>query len=528
MYDSTSKAKYSEVGFPTRAIDSNEYGTSSASTSLGAALHFEPFFVPRDAVLHEPAHRDELQKLGVEIFNRSPGHGLAFLIAAGGVRDYPVEINSFLVRIGADPEGLGNFLGEDFPIAQTLRLEFLNSLPLLGTGVVAALETSFHEMAVPSGWVKADRLTRGIAHFWWRQHEEECHENLQGGLDVSRTVHGVGSRGELAGLELQRLLLGSECLHRLMFSALLLHQWLRQGQFMTLSEWVQLNTGIEVNGNDVPMHVQTGIYKCIVEGNVSLSGRPVPSTLPLAPIMEGWSYVHYSGRAQITTGTDAAAWPDASPRVLAQQGGAASVGRAGDVLLANPGDVPDEKVGMPFDTGNSSPVGEATWLSLHASLLLLSTGTLDAPPYGFVSLRHAVLKEVDSASRRIVITSRTDVGMWLGGGPALAAGEEEWLELCLLLGDGRFQPLEAPHLELRIATEHDFQVWTKTFRELCYDDPMLRPGKGGGFQAEHETHLNQVVDKLLEARLAPFGAGFTDNNAEPQKPPPLPREEVFC
>merc|ERR1719272_487664 len=358
MYDTTSnKAKFSEVGFPTRATDSNDYGTSTGSTSLGAALHFEPFFVPRDAVLHEPAHREELQKLGVEIFNKSPGHGLAFLIAAGGVRDYPVEINSFLVRIGADPGRLGEFLGEDFPIAQTLRLEFLNSLPLLGTGVVGALETSFHEMAVPSGWVKADRLTRGIAHFWWRQHEEECQENQQGGLDVTRTVHGgVGSRGELSGLELQRLLLGSECLHRLMFSALMLHQWLRQGQHMTLSEWVQLNTGIEGNGNDVPMHVQTGIYKAIAEGNVSLSGRPVPSTLPLVPIMEGWSYVHYSGRAQITTGTDAAAWPDASPRVLAAQGGASSVGRTG--ILPGHEDTKDGPGRAPVDPVSGRQLGE--------------------------------------------------------------------------------------------------------------------------------------------------------------------------
>jgi len=511
MYDTTSKAKSSDIGFPTRATDSNEYGSSTGSPTFGAALHFEPFFVPRDAVLHEPMHREELQKLGVEIFNRSPGHGLAFLIAAGGVRDYPVEVNSFLVRIGAEPTQLGEFLGEDFPIAQTLRLEFLNSLPLLGTGVVAALETAFHEMAVPSGWVKADRLTRGVAHFWWRQHEEELQESQEGGLDVLRNLQCVGTRGELAGLELQRLLLGSESLHRLMFSALMLHQWIKKGQRMTLSEWVQLNTGIEGNGNDVPMHVQRGIYQVISEGNISLSGRPVPALPQMVPTAEAWAYVHYSGRAQITSGSDPAAWPDASPRLLAAQGGTTSAGRS--TPFPDTGESQDAKLaGSPLDGGPNGK-GEATWLSLHPSLLLLSSGaTADAPPYAFVSLRHAVLKETNADTRRILLRSRADP-TW----PPLASGEEDWLELCLLLGDGRFQPLEAPYLELQMVADHDFQIWSTHLGELCHEDPLLRLPRNvkASSWKGHDDRINRCVDEIMEATLP-----------DSKKPLGLPGEEV--
>lgn len=511
MYDTTSKAKSSDIGFPTRATDSNEYGSSTGSPTFGAALHFEPFFVPRDAVLHEPMHREELQKLGVEIFNRSPGHGLAFLIAAGGVRDYPVEVNSFLVRIGAEPTQLGEFLGEDFPIAQTLRLEFLNSLPLLGTGVVAALETAFHEMAVPGGWVKADRLTRGVAHFWWRQHEEELQESQEGGLDVLRNLQCVGTRGELAGLELQRLLLGSESLHRLMFSALMLHQWIKKGQRMTLSEWVQLNTGIEGNGNDVPMHVQRGIYQVISEGNISLSGRPVPALPQMVPTAEAWAYVHYSGRAQITSGSDPAAWPDASPRLLAAQGGTTSAGRS--TPFPDTGESQDAKLaGSPLDGGPNGK-GEATWLSLHPSLLLLSSGAAaDAPPYAFVSLRHAVLKETNADTRRILLRSRADP-TW----PPLASGEEDWLELCLLLGDGRFQPLEAPYLELQMVADHDFQIWSTHLGELCHEDPLLRLPRNvkASSWKGHDDRINRCVDEIMEATLP-----------DSKKPLGLPGEEV--
>ena len=146
-------------------------------------LHFEPFFVPREAVLHEPKHREELQQMGVSIFNRtlvdlvdfsqlacrSPGHGVAFLVALGVVRDFPVEINNFLVRFGADQEKMGSYLSEDYPTAQTLRLEFLNSLALLGTGVCSALEAASRDLTLPDDWLKVDRLLRGVAHFWWKQ-----------------------------------------------------------------------------------------------------------------------------------------------------------------------------------------------------------------------------------------------------------------------------------------------------------------------------------------------------------------------
>ena len=47
--------------------------------------------VSHDCVtLVKPSERGE--------FPRSPGHGIAFLVAIGIIRDFPVEINNFLVR----------------------------------------------------------------------------------------------------------------------------------------------------------------------------------------------------------------------------------------------------------------------------------------------------------------------------------------------------------------------------------------------------------------------------------------------
>lgn len=57
--------------------------------------------------------------------------------------------------------------------------------------VTTALEAISHDIRLPTDWLKAlfvpkakthssraalqvDRLLRGIAHFWWKQHEDRC------------------------------------------------------------------------------------------------------------------------------------------------------------------------------------------------------------------------------------------------------------------------------------------------------------------------------------------------------------------
>jgi len=316
-------------------------------------------------------------------------------------------------------------------------------------------------------------------------------------------------------LELQRSLLGTEALHRLMFSTLMLNQWLRSGHQMSLSEWTQLNVGIECNGNDVPVHLQTAIHKVLTEGHPTLGGVSATAakrarcidgdSQPLKAAanakMESWAHVRYSGRAQMGQGSDTAVWPSATPRYLAASGGVMSAGRsaptpgpavkshevaemlraataASSLRSANIEEAcaPSRSVAVspltmsrPLDGGvvgggPSTAVGEAAWLSLRGWILLLSTVTDDVTPYGFVSLRHALIKEADPGARRIVLGNRSD-HTW----QPLANGDEDWLDLCLLLGDGRFQAMEAPELEIRCSKMTDYEQWKICLEEVCSD-----------------------------------------------------------
>ncbi|OLP89249.1 Adenylate cyclase [Symbiodinium microadriaticum] len=412
----------------------------------------------------------DLQQLGVSIFNRSPGHGIAFLVAIGIVRDFPVEINNFLVRLNADREKIGDYLSEEYPTAQTLRLEFLNSLPLLGTGVLSALQTVSHDLTLPRDWMKVDRLLRGVAHFWWKQHEEEINERRnEGGASSFRDA--PDDSGELIGLDLQRALLGTEGFHRLLFSTLMLYRWLRDGHEMPLNTWVQLNAGIEGAGNDFPFHVQMAIHKAISSGELKLQvDRTLSPVKPPTPSLRGRAFVRYNGRPQ--TDGDLAHWPQASPHVLAAEGGVLAAGRMSPqpalCLQGSRARMSLTAFAQPFDAGGSGTTDEeVTWLRLHQWLLLLASSD-DAAPFAFVSLKKVALLRADARVLQITLARRVE-GDW----PSVTV-DDDWLELCLLLGDGRFQVLEAPELMMRFEDEADFQNWAGYLRELCCEDPDRR------------------------------------------------------
>mmetsp|Transcript_43082 Transcript_43082/g.125345 ORF Transcript_43082/g.125345 Transcript_43082/m.125345 type:complete len:681 (-) Transcript_43082:35-2077(-) len=464
---------------------------------VSGGLHFEPFFVPRDPALREAIQLKEMQLVGVDIFSSSPGHGVAFLVAGGVVPDYPVNINRFLVEFGADAERYGDFLGSDFPVAQTLRLEFLNSLQLGGTGVVSALRTAFQSVALPRDWQKLDRLTRGVSHFWWLQHTEEeafkqsegvvgfrageggatCnggrhgHARSSGASSSSTAVPEPDSR-ELSGRRLQRCVGSAEGLHRLMFSTVMLHRWLRAGHQLTLDDWAQLNTSIDDGGSDVPRHVQIGIFDLVSEDRVGIGGKPSPrptSSPSLPPLLEGWAKVQYRARAQVSYDGMPAVWVNQSLQVLAAQGGVTSAGRA--TLFASAETeacVEDADVGAlpwrpPATSGGTSGQQDRTWLVAHPSIILLACAP-DGPPYAFLSLCQSSYGQADAKTGKIALHGRPRSRR-----AAAVRGEgdnETWLELILLLSDGRFQLLEAPLLELRVAGA-DFDAWTDLLKMHC-------------------------------------------------------------
>eukprot|EP00929_Paragymnodinium_shiwhaense_P014466 TRINITY_DN122373_c0_g1_i1.p1 TRINITY_DN122373_c0_g1~~TRINITY_DN122373_c0_g1_i1.p1 ORF type:complete len:790 (-),score=158.54 TRINITY_DN122373_c0_g1_i1:249-2618(-) len=241
---------------------------------VSSRLRFEPFFVPRAPLLRdEHASRQRhcptaFQRAGIEIFNNRPGQGLAFLVVTGIVRDYPIELSSFLMENNVSTQQVGEFLGEDFSLAQTLRLEFMNSMRLTGTGVVSCLLKVFKQFQIPSDFQKIDRLVDGVAQIWWRQHEQV--------QDYPHMVSCLGQE-DVEGISLMRLMSNYGTLHQLMFSTILLH-WnlyaaLPDSRRLSREDWLDLNGGI-LRGEDQEelseglQRLQASIFQIIKKGFV--------------------------------------------------------------------------------------------------------------------------------------------------------------------------------------------------------------------------------------------------------------------
>uniref|UniRef100_A0A7S4TAY0 SEC7 domain-containing protein n=1 Tax=Alexandrium monilatum TaxID=311494 RepID=A0A7S4TAY0_9DINO len=451
----------------------------------------EPFFVPRVPLFHDESHRLEITRAGVEMFSQSVGHGLAFLVATGAVHDHPSDLSAFLTKHQVSTSQLGNFLGEDFSLAQTLRLAFIYSADLSNTGIVGALVKVFRQLRAPPDLVKLDRLTSAVAHLWWRTHDlddwEEQGDDLQDDGAWSMLAEGCSdchkdgspNSREVVGMHLRHQVASIEGLSRLMFSTLMLH-WNLHGtskrpmlpgvvspRKLSINGWMDMNAGIEADGASVPDQVQRGIYQLISQSEMPelhpsvdsevAPGQPTPSASSTA---SGWASVPRGGLERYQPALFAGgSGPNLSHCVLSETTGAPAVQGS----LAGPA----------RQQTNCSE--EAVWLSLRYSLFLFLSSSPVAAPYAFVRLEDAAVREVSRRHCHLILAGRPKVpdakpgsqGASNVGDPAALSrtpfGDSSRLPLplCFLLADGRFQPFEALWLEFQFPTEAELDSWVQ-------------------------------------------------------------------
>jgi len=427
---------------------------------VSSRLRFEPFFVPRVPILRDAVRTPGLQRVGVEIFDQRPGQGLAFLVCTGSVRDFPIELSTFLLDNEVSPVQVGEFLGEDFSLSQTLRLEFINSVRLTGTGVVSCLAKVFSRVHIPSDMQKIDRLLEAVAQIWWRQHErlQDYPQHIAGDQD--------NDGGEVEGMQLMRQFPNYGVLHQLMFSTVLLH-WslyapLPPSQRITLEQWLEMN--VDLGGSGAMENISQGqmqrlqrmIYNainCSFLPQLQIWSAPSPSSLgklPSSPgcipkkkgdhpdakeeVLEGWallvgggfprsgnapgSTVTYSHVRSIhceKTSTGSAASPANSrqsrPQVDAGPPAPKSSSRppaavaytfsppppaVGKTKSREVPDSPDVFASVEGVTVELSSAVDKVWLTLRQSLLFFATKPTHWAPYAFVHLSQVMVSNIDS------------------------------------------------------------------------------------------------------------------------------------
>eukprot|EP00406_Dinophysis_acuminata_P032252 CAMPEP_0179355526 /NCGR_PEP_ID=MMETSP0797-20121207/77419_1 /TAXON_ID=47934 /ORGANISM="Dinophysis acuminata, Strain DAEP01" /LENGTH=693 /DNA_ID=CAMNT_0021070677 /DNA_START=67 /DNA_END=2148 /DNA_ORIENTATION=+ len=489
-----------------------EYGSDAEVDEDGQVvpdLQLAPFFIPRKPLFESLANTGSLQELGTEIFNQRPGQGLAFLVAVGCVRDFPLELTKFLEKGSISPAQVGVFLGEDFSLSNTLRFEFINSVSLFGTGVVSCLKKVFTKFLMPSDMQKIDRLVSGIAQIWWRQHE-----SLK---ESDRQVDGEDP-DEIEGVDLMEHIAGHGVLHQLMFSAVMLH-WnlytpLPPSQRVTPMQWLDMNADLRCVAPDQDArsgmkNIQLLIYKTVNRSFIPQlqiwpkRGADTPSVveIPASPghklvaaseevgawgtLVDGGfpslagaggtcTYQHLrSLLSEINSATTDLATPVTS---WSNHGGGKEPGReaASEQRAASPvatackrsgfvqaRKVHDDELGSELacpgkalaDAGDQN----TTWLTLRQSMLFLATKPQNWAPYAFIHLGKAVSHCVDKEALTLTLTPISET----------KTKERRQLQMVFLLPDACWRVLGMPRLKVQFPNKSSVERWMQGLEACC-------------------------------------------------------------
>lgn len=465
-------------------------------------LQYEPFFVPRSPVILDHAHKQDFYNLGQLIFNKQPGQGLAFLVASGCTRDYPVDLSFFLRRAKLDAAQVGQFLGESFSLSQTLRLEFINSVKFHGTSVVSGLAKVFTLLQIPPDLQKIDRLVHGVARIWWRQHdkisEEEEHSwarpaDQDGKVkdDSESTGDANTEEAELNSFELKQYLVSSETLYQLMFSVIMLHWNLYAPSAGTdedsrigMAKWLEINRGLEADGSDIPLHILQRTYRTVRSGFIpQLTIRVSAAKSPLQHKLgsgadskshkgslcrdsakwESWAWIigcnFMSFRSsEATKSTQIPSIFSESYRSVASS--SVVVNREAVSKKATINGLGPSRPALPLDGSTSNVNGvqkDKVWLSLCFNLLFFSKSCSHyEAPYAFVHLAQVSVERSVTRPFTLALVGKCEVDIEPSNKTTESTGK---VVVIFLLPDGRWQEVELTRLEIQVANEEQFEKW---------------------------------------------------------------------
>lgn len=489
---------------------------SYEDVSLPNRLQYEPFFVPRSAVIEEKTHKQDFFALGQLIFNKSPGQGLAFLVASGCTRDYPVDLSFFLRRGRLDLAQIGQFLGESFSLSQTLRLEFINSVKFHGTSIVSGLAKVFTLLQIPPDLQKIDRLVHGVARIWWRQHDKICEEEEERGEKKSQDKSSKLSsdEAELESFDLKQYLISPETLYQLMFSVVMLHWNLyapsaggdnEEDGRIGMSKWLEINRGLEADGSDVPVHILQRTYHTVrngfipqltirVSGAKTKSGNPdvkgfKGSLMRDSAKLESWAWIigHNFMNLAFSGNTNSTQIPSIFSESLtgARDAACTEMHLKKSACRAPASSGPGRPV-LPREGSGSTSGKDKVWMSLCYNLLFFSSSPgQEEAPYAFIHLPQVVLEHSSKSTNASTLTlvGSAEVTPHEPGDSTNEANEPPSngkkasstpkVVVVFLLPDGRWQEFELPRLEMQVANDQQLEKWVALLQEARGETSVL-------------------------------------------------------
>ncbi|CEM35647.1 unnamed protein product [Vitrella brassicaformis CCMP3155] len=475
-------------------------GTLRDAGGATQSVTYEPFFVPRAAAVRslDSNIKNRLRQLGVVgegrvarvIFcNVNPGVGLAFLVATGCVRDYPVELAQFFFKYAVSPEALGHFLGENYSLSQILRLEFLNLLldhePSMTLPEV--ILSTFTRVAVLPAFQALDRIIHALAHVWWRKERMHTAKNREEGSAMDGLTLGALQLTSIDGL----------C--QLLFNCVMLAWAMQRATDSSCSEddvhvpevdvnaWMALNAGMD-DGDAIPLATQQRLYHDIesIHHRLQTFFGNCQSTLPtsldnhtqsyidrctlhsstmLAPNNSPLPFMGDSVRSSLQvrmesfganhTHSDRTRDTDTNERGTALPSSRSSSGRHVSAMTAVGAKPP---AGRRVERGKSARGGgglrELTFTLVQGGLLFMSTCERSVVPDAFVHLPMVEVVDWKESQRLFTLGGRHGAN----------------LQIVYLLEDARWQVVEVPRVCLKAQSDWSFNTWMQHLHTVQTND----------------------------------------------------------
>lgn len=212
-------------------LKSSHGGSQQSITSFGSANNREVLDLPEE--LEERKHRKEVMETGIDMFNKKPKKGVAFLQDRGLLGTTIEDIAKWLhAEERLDKTIVGDYLGENDDHCKAVMCGYIDAMNFTDMDIVAALRHFLEGFRLPGEAQKIDRLMEKFASRFC-----DCNPNIT-------------------------LFPSADTVYVLAFSVIMLTTDLHSPQIkhkMTKEQYIKLNRGIS-DSKDLPEEYLSQIY----------------------------------------------------------------------------------------------------------------------------------------------------------------------------------------------------------------------------------------------------------------------------
>lgn len=260
-YDSQNSLNSSNSGNTSQTTTPH---TSNSNTNVG--------YDPTD--FEAVKTKKEMWEKGIELFNKKPKKGLAFLHEHELLGRTCEEIAEFFLEDGRlDKTAIGDFLGENEKFNKEVMYAYVDQMNFYGLEIVSALRLFLEGFRLPGEAQKIDRLMEKFAA---RYHElNKKFANMEP-TDMQKSLSAAKQRQRNGQKLLSNYYFESaDTVYVLAFSIIMLATDLHSAQVkkkMTKENYINMNRGINEN-KDLPREFLETIFDQVAESEIKVKGN---------------------------------------------------------------------------------------------------------------------------------------------------------------------------------------------------------------------------------------------------------------